>query len=192
MDLFWLLAFIFIFLVLNLIQFLVANSLKDKPLGSQSIFDVAQQNTFFVMQCYGSFVCLMHSLASTSKIRSILLENHSLLTLACSLNTFGFTSLSISAVCLCTTRVLCLINLSFIEETVGELRVQLISAFVTICSASSVTFVLFINEETNSGSLVAMLTSKPNSPGKADDKICQCQFALLCLMIINLCYFSIS
>ena len=169
MDLFWLLAFILIFLVLNLIQFLIANSLKDKPLGSQSIFDVAQQNTFFVMQCYGSFNCLMHSFASTRKIQSILLENNSLLTLACSLNTFGFTSLSIN--------VVCLFNLTFIEETVGELKVQLISAFVTICSASSVTFLLFINEETNSGSLVAMLTSKPSSSGKAVDKIYLCQCA---------------
>jgi hypothetical protein len=177
MDLFWLSAFILIFLVLNLIQFLIANSLKDKPLGSQSIFDVAQQNTFFVMQCYGSFNCLMHSFASTRKIQSILLENNSLLTLACSLNTFGFTSLSINVVCLCTTRIVCLFNLTFIEETVGELKVQLISAFVTICSAFSVTFLLFINEETNSGSLVAMLTSKPSSSGKAVDKIYLCQCA---------------
>ena len=165
-DLFWLLAFVLLFLASNLILHLIVTSLKEKPLGCQSIYDVALQDTFFIMKYYGSFICLMQSFTSIPQFRSFFSGNDIVLTLACSIYSFGYTSLCISTGCLCLIRICCLINLSFVEEAVGEYLVRLISAIISVGTAFVVVFTLFINEQINSGSFASLLTLTPIPPVK--------------------------
>ncbi len=165
-DIFWLLAFILLFMALNVLVHIIVNSLKDKPLGSQSIYDVALQDTFFVMKCYGSFICLMQGFANITKFRATLVENDIALTLACSIYSFGYTAIGISTGCLCFIRIFCLINLSFVEESIGEYSIRMISTIITVGISCIVVFILFINEETNSGAFASLLTLKPTPSGK--------------------------
>ena len=165
-DFFWLLAFVLLFLALNVLVHIIVNSLKEKPLGSQSIYDVALQDTFFVMKCYGSFICLMQGFANITKFRATLVENDIALTLACSIYSFGYTAIGISTGCLCFIRIFCLINLSFVEESIGEYSIRMISTIITVGISCIVVFILFINEETNSGAFASLLTLKPTPSGK--------------------------
>ncbi len=45
-DLIWLLAFLILLIIINIIHHLIDKSLREKPLGSQSIYDSAIQDTF--------------------------------------------------------------------------------------------------------------------------------------------------
>ena len=74
-DLFWFFAFFFLFFLMHLTHYFIYNSLKDKPLGSRSIYDSAVLDYFVVTKSYGSYVCLMYMAARISTFQNILIEN---------------------------------------------------------------------------------------------------------------------
>ena len=57
-DLCWLVAFLMLLSLINLLYFLMVKSLREKPLGVQTIFDQALQDTFFIGNFFSSWMCL--------------------------------------------------------------------------------------------------------------------------------------
>ena len=97
-DIFCFFAFLFLFILMHLTHYFIYNSLKDKPLGSQSIYDSAVLDYFVVTKSYGSYVCLMYMAARISTFQNIIIENCSLLTVACAVYSSFFTSIIIKGI----------------------------------------------------------------------------------------------
>ena len=103
-NVFWIFVFISLLTLIHLIHHLIVKSLKEKPLGNQSIFDSAIMDTFFVMKCYGTMVCSMSSLGSFESFRKFLIDSPSLLSIGCVAYAFGLISLCVNAGHKCTHR----------------------------------------------------------------------------------------
>lgn len=170
-DFAWLCCFVHILLSLNVINYLIVNSIRDKPLGRQSVFDLASKDTFFALKFNGSVECLLCILARFATFRDILEENPILLTSLCSIYSFAFVCLCINAGFLCIIRILCIVNMTLIEETLGEFRIRLISSVLTLISGLTVASLFVVFGDVNTGSPIALLTMQIVHPGKITFKL---------------------
>ena len=165
-DVFWFAAFLFLFFVMHLTHIVIVNSLKLKPLGSQSIFDSAVLDYFVVIRSYGTYVCLMYMVARISAFRCILKENVTLLTIACAVYSGFFTSIVIKGGNLCIIRIICLYKMTFLDETIGETKVRIISSVLTFASGLAAASLLVFYDETNAGTFKNLLIDQPTPSGK--------------------------
>jgi hypothetical protein len=157
-DFMWLALFTALLFTSYLFNNLVVKSLMAKPLGKQTIFDTAIRDTFFAMKFYITVACLMCILGRLYWIRFIFIENHVLLSAVCSIYSFGFTCVGVSAGCLCSIRTMSILNVNFLEETVGESKVRLISNLFVITTGILAVVVFNAAGEINSGTPIALLT----------------------------------
>ena len=162
----WQLSFFMLLVVIYLVNYLVVKSLKEKPLGSQSLFDSSIQDTFFVMKCYGSMSCTWCFLGRISYIQNLMNSYHVFLTLACVIYSFGLICLCVNAACLCIIRTLCIFKMTFLAETVGECRVRSISGAVTFSRGLMAAFIFVVFDDVVSGSPITLLTNELNPTGK--------------------------
>ena len=166
MDVFGFTSFLTVLFVFNFLLHLIVQSLKEKPLGRQSIYDLAIQDYFFVWRCYGSYIFILYTLTRVHFIQNLLNENSILLTTVCTFYSFSFTTLCISAGCVCIIRTLCLFKMVFMDETIGEMQVRILSAFVSLFSGFVVALLLLYHRETNTGSFKTMITGQVTKSGK--------------------------
>ena len=165
-DFIWLVAFTLLFFALNLIHYLMVNSLKDKPLGSQSIYDSAMQDLFFGLKLYGSFVSLMYIAARFEMVRNLFLTNKSILTSACTIYYFGMTTMLVKTAGLCIVRILCIFKMTYIEESIGEFRLRLVTTTFSLTVGFVASLILLLHQETNSGSFKTLITAQVTPSGK--------------------------
>ena len=165
-DIIWQTSFFVLLIVIYLINYLVVKSLEEKPPGSQSLFDISIQDTFFVMKCYGSISCTVCFLGRISRIQNLMNYSQFLLTLGCGIYSFGLISMFVSAGCLCIIRTLCIFQMTFLAETVGEWRVRLISGAMTFSLGFLSALVFIVFDDVVSGSPVTLLTNELNPSGK--------------------------
>ncbi len=165
-DFIWLVAFSFLFFALNLIQYLMVNSLKDKPLGSQSIYDSAMRDQIFGTKVYGSYVCLMYMAARFEEVRYLFVTNKTVLTAACTLYYFGFSTMCVKTAGLCIVRVLCIFKMTYLEESVGEFKLRLVTSAFSLTVGFVASLILVLREEINSGSFKTLLTAQASKSGK--------------------------
>ncbi len=166
LDTMWVAAFTMLLFVIILLNNLIVNSLNAKPLGKQTLFDSAIKDAFGAMKFYGTVVCLICILARFDWIRNIFTENNFLLTIACSIYSFGFTCLVVSISCLCIIRTVSILSLTFIEETVGETKVRLIANTLAIITGIFAVFIYNATGEINSGTPVALITFQTAHSGR--------------------------
>ena len=162
----WQLSFLMLLVVILLINYLVVKSLKEKPLGSQSLFDTSIQDTFFVMKCYGCMSCTFCFFGRFTYIQDQINHSKVLLTLACVIYSFGLICMCVSAACMCIIRTLCIFNMTFLAETVGEWRVRMISGSVTFSFGFLAASIFFIFDDVISGSPITILTNELKPSGK--------------------------
>ena len=93
----WALAFCFLLTSLNFITSLIAQSLKDKPLGSQSIFDSSIRDTLIVMRCYGSLASTMCIFGRFDWCQNFFLNNKVFLIFGSVMFSFGLIALCVNA-----------------------------------------------------------------------------------------------
>ena len=165
-NIIWQTSFFMLLIIIYLINYLVVKSLEEKPPGSQSLFDTLIQDTFFVMKCYGSISCTLCFLGRISYIQNLMNHCQVLLILACAIYSFGLISMFVSAGCLCIIRTLCIFQMTFLAETVGEWRVRLISGIMTFSWGFLAALVFVIFDDVVSGSPITLLTNELNSSGK--------------------------
>ncbi len=65
-DLIWFLTLLVLLIIINTIHHLIDKSLSEKPLGSQSIYDTAIQDTFKGILPFQFFPCTLNVLISIS------------------------------------------------------------------------------------------------------------------------------
>ena len=159
-DLVWFLAFLLLFLALNLIQNLIENSLEDKPMGNQTIYDLAMRDVFFGMKVYGSYVCFLYMAARFEAVRQFFHSNETGQTIACAVYFFGFVTMCLKSVFLFTVRILCIIRMSFLDESVGESNLVMASNLFCMLPGISASLLLTLNGEVNSGSFKALITGE--------------------------------
>ena len=56
-DISWLVAFSVLLMVINFLYIIMVKSLKDKPLGVQTIYDQTLQDSFFIGTVFASWIC---------------------------------------------------------------------------------------------------------------------------------------
>ena len=56
-DIVWVFAFSVLILNIHFLYYIMVASLKDKPPGAQTIYDLALQDTFLMANIYASFIC---------------------------------------------------------------------------------------------------------------------------------------
>jgi hypothetical protein len=169
LDFFWFCCFVLMLLSLNLINHFIVKSIRDKPLGKQSVFDLASKDTFLALKFNGSVGCLVCIFARFDCLRQIFLETPILVTILCSIYSFAFICLCISAGCLCIIRILCIVKMTIVEDVLGEFKIRFISSFVTLISGVSFTGLFVIFGDVNTGSPMALLTMHVVQPGKSDE-----------------------
>ena len=56
-DISWLVAFSVLLMVINFLYIIMVKSLKEKPLGVQTIYDQTLQDSFFIGTVFASWIC---------------------------------------------------------------------------------------------------------------------------------------
>ena len=164
-DLIWLSAFFFLLVILNVVLNLIIHILREKPLGKQSIFDASIQDTCKVAQMFGTLSCVMCIFARFVWFRNIITGNDWLTTTCCLIYNFCFTALCVSIGCMFVTRIACIKNMTFVEESVGEIYVRIIFSGITILSGILVCSVISFQGEIKSFTPLALLTGQIVLPG---------------------------
>ena len=96
LDIIWLIAFVLVLIVLYFLHFLVTKSLKEKPLGSQTIFDSVVLDNLVLVRLYGTWVCLIDIASRFETVRDFFAANNIPLMIVCSVTNFGFASFCIN------------------------------------------------------------------------------------------------
>ena len=163
---FWVLAFSAAFLVLNFVHSLIWKCMNDKPLGLQSVFDSVLKDTLVMLRLHGSISCSVAIIGRFSSVQNFLLENPLCLLLILSIYQFAMFFLFVHVGFLCVCRVLCISKMVFMEETVGETRVRMISLAASAMISSICVFILWYYDNVLLGTVTTLLTGKYSSPGK--------------------------
>ena len=168
---FWIPFFAFLMFCVNFTSTLIIKCIKEKSLGTQSIFDSSVRDTLVLMRWYGSLASILCMLSRSEYIRNLLLEHEVILALASILFTFSLILLCVHAGCLCHIRILWLTKMAFLEETIGEPMIRTMSLLVSTLSALAGTIVIFLSNNELTGSAVTVLTEKVILTGKLHFKI---------------------
>ena len=163
---FWVLAFSAAFLVLNFVHSLIWKCMNDKPLGLQSVFDSVLKDTLVMLRLHGSISCSEAIIGRFSSVQNFLLENPLCLLLILSIYQFAMFLLFVHVGFLCVCRVLCISKMVFMEETVGETRVRMISLAASAMISIICVFILWYYDNVLLGTVTTLLTGKYSSPGK--------------------------
>ena len=79
---------------------------------------------------------------------------------------FGFTCQCVNAGCVCVIRILCLAKMSFMDETIGEFRVRMVSLAISVTTGFAVSITFFLAGESNAGSLFTIMTGQARPSGR--------------------------
>jgi len=164
-DFIWVISFALLLILLHFVNSLIVCSIRGKALGSQSTLDLASIDTFFILKCYGTIVCAMCILGRFAHFQMILTNVRTLLTLCCSLYIFILICMCVNSGCICIIRALCVQNMTYISETIGDCRVRWISASISFFCGFFASLVCFVGDDVESGSPLALLTNELKPSG---------------------------
>ena len=164
-DRFFLAAFAILLISLNLLSFLIRRYIRNKPPGSQSIFEVVKADGYLLVHITGSIFSLTAIISRIDTVVKFATENQICVTVTCTLYMMSFVSLSVYGGCVCLIRICCIAKLHFIEETIGEIRVRAVLAGASCTLAIMSCIYLILNGEMNSGTAYTFLTKRATEPG---------------------------
>lgn len=82
------------------------------------------------------------------------------------MTTFAMTCFCIHSCCLCIVRIICLNKMSTLDEEIGEVRVRMTTALVTIVFGTAATITLILRGEVTTGSVLTLTGNKPLLTGE--------------------------
>jgi hypothetical protein len=153
-DILWILFFSFLLIASNAIYLTIRSSLGGKPMGFQSIYDQALVDNFLIGNLFGSWLCLIVIVSRLTWFRYLLANSETVLSSISAVTAFGRAAFCINGTCLSIIRIISVFNLSLLEETIGETRVQYITTLITILTSLITLFILYKNDELISGLMV--------------------------------------
>jgi len=131
MNFVWLLVFSFLLLCISILYPLMRHYLSNIPSGSQSLYHNLARNTLSFHQMTGTIYCVSVITSRFDFILDFVSSNLVVIVSICIIYEFAYITSSISLGCLAIIRLLCLLNISFMEETVGEFASRLIHGTVS-------------------------------------------------------------
>jgi len=156
-----------------IIHHFMMHCIKDKPLGSKTLFDTAFKDTLWFTCFCGSVFCLIDILSRFEFIRNLCSQNPSLLTFTSLMYVFAFVSVCIHNGSICIIKIACIISLTFMEETVGETLVRVVTISFTLLVSISACLLLTYLEDINSGTAMTLLTHQVIPTGNFSFKSCR-------------------
>ncbi len=137
-DTIWFLLFIFLFLISTFLISMIRKFMKYRPLGSQSLYDVMTLDNFGMLQFTSTVFTLSASISRFESVRNFASKSQLFVTLFNCLYLFAYMSICVHGSCLAIIRLVCLIRLSILEETIGEYLTRIILNGISIIVALAV------------------------------------------------------
>ena len=164
----WMITFSVLFLVINSVYNLMESYIRDKPLGSKSLHDAVFKDMLVVTQICGSTLCSVAVLSRIEPFCQVLKDYPIVLTSFCALYISAFMSACLIVGCLGIVKVFCIVNMTFMEESVGETRtrVLVIGAIVGFDAVACILFM--IQDDIRSGTPMTLLTNTSVPTGNSN------------------------
>ena len=164
-NIFLFFGFLLTFLTLNTISVLVRRYYHIKQQSQQSIFSLVFNRLSLSFQILVSFQrCL--GMASTFESVKDFLNSHLTITMSiCILFEFHYTFSCVYLIGFCIVRIICVVNNSFVEETIGEKSIRYILAVTSYSGGLFVCSALYVNNDTNNVTIFNMMTGQTIFPG---------------------------
>ena len=163
-DVFWLAIYVSLLFIINSVLYCMNCYIRDKPL--RSLQDSVFKDTVIITQICGSFFCSVAILSRFEFVRNFLKDNPLVLTCFCTIYIFAFISIGVSHSCVCISRILCIVNLTFMEDSLGENLARAFTVGSTIIISSSACVVFTFYDDINTGTAFSLLTNTSVPTGK--------------------------
>ena len=165
-DIFWVVIFSVFVIWANVIGYCAKHYLNNKPLGSKSLQDGVFKDSISVGQFFVTAFSFISVMSRFEDFRSLVKDSQSLLTGFCALYIFAYISVMINQGLQCITRILCIVNMSFVEESIGENVTQNFVTVTTVVVSGSACIFFYVVGDINTGTAASLFTSTTIPTGK--------------------------
>lgn len=165
-DIVWSAAFLLLTLIINVIHVYLRCYIRDKPMGMKSLHDSVFKDTIILTQMCSSTFCLVAVLSRFESVRYMFGQIPLLLTAVCVVYVFAFISVGVNNGCICIVRILCIFNMTFMEEDLGERLVRILTVGSTMVASGIACIIFFVNDDINSGTPMSLLTNSSVPTGE--------------------------
>ena len=156
----------FTFCFLNILLYFLRRYIANKPPGSQSLYEVATRDSYLIVQIASSVFTLTGTLSRLDIVAQCGVKYQLIVQIACLGHFFAFVTLCVNVSSLSIVRICCIVNLRFIEESVGEQRIRTILFVFPIFMALAACVTVIVFGNTESGICYNLLTGKVAKQGK--------------------------
>ena len=157
-NIIWTFAFSILLTTSSTLMYLISSYIGNKPLGHQTLFDVVLRDNYFLSQ-FTNFVLIgTDILFQFGSVAIWLAENPNIATLICFLHMSAFVSLCIHSGLVAIVRLLCVMNINFMEETIGEIVVRSTVTGLTVFITALFSIVSLYVGGLSSGEIFSTLT----------------------------------
>lgn len=162
----WILAFSFLLLFINTFYPEIRHFLANQPPGSKSVYHIVAKNTLLINQVTGTIYCLYSILSRFDCIVDFLNSDMKVCVLISLVYEFAFSTTALSLGAMAMIRLLCLINISLMEETIGEFSIRVLHFGFTIIFSIVSCGVLFASGDILLTPVYNLMTGQANPTGK--------------------------
>ncbi len=159
----------------------------NADLGTQTLFDAILKDTLIAANINGSWMCGIYILTCFQPFQTLLKDNDVCALIIGFVSTISMMYFCIAVCFLSMVRIGCILNLTFMEEKLGEKLIRKISVSASFLIALGITLILLFNGQILSGISVRMAgNQKSNQIGKFDlhirsIKICNKKYLSICI-----------
>ena len=164
-NILWISAFSLLLFCINILYPSIRHFLSDHPSGSQSVYHVVAKNTLLTHQMTGSIYCLYSILSRFDFIVLFLNSNLKVCILISLIYEFAFSITTLSLGSLSMIRLLCLIDVSLMEETIGEFPIRVFHFGFTVIFSVLSCGVLMVSGDILSTPVYNLMTGQANPIG---------------------------
>ena len=136
----WVLAFSFNLVCINILYPTMRHYLSNLSSGSMSVYHTLARKTLISHQMTGTIYCISAITSRFDFAADFLSSNVFIIVCVC----IAFITTNISLGCLAIICLLCLVNISFIEESLGELLTSLIHLSISIISGNVLYIIIML------------------------------------------------
>jgi hypothetical protein len=169
-DVIWVCIFVFLFVLSNLLVSSLRGYLKDKPPGSQSLYDVMAFDNFCLSQFSSSVFTLGAAFTRFEYVRDFSAQFPVCITLFSMVNVLAVTLICVHSGFLAIVRLICLIKMAFLEETLGENLIRSFMIGATLASNLAICTLETISGDINTGTPYTLMTTKISNAGTTNNK----------------------
>ena len=158
-DIFWVILFTMTLFGIILVHYFMMECLKDKPLGSKTLHDAALNDLLWFTSTGGAIFCLIDIFSRFETVRHGCLEYPALLYFPCVMYFYAFVSICMHNGCTCIIKFLCIVNLTFMEESVGETLARILVIGNIVIFDASACALFWFQDDLRTGTAMTLLTN---------------------------------